>query len=289
LQLNEAKLAEKEHLLRTITDNLPVLISYIDSNEVVRFSNQTYKTWLNQDPAEALGRRLIDVMGAEMYASRYEYIRNVLAGNLTEFQAQLDLPGGPRHHQITYLPDPAPEGGVAGFFALTMDITALKRIEAPLEEFARHDTLTALANRRHFEEKLADFLLHREEAPFALMFLDIDRFKAINDAHGHATGDAAPKHFAESPKTCVRATDTVARLAGDEFVVLLPGLRGKEDAERAARKNRQEGPAWIHGARQNAQHDNEYWHRLCAEACHDCGGAPCVGGSSSLRRQECRP
>jgi CHASE3 domain sensor protein len=71
LQLNEAKLAEKEHLLRTITDNLPVLISYIDSNEVVRFSNRTYKTWLNRDPSQALERPLVDVMGPEMYTSRH--------------------------------------------------------------------------------------------------------------------------------------------------------------------------------------------------------------------------
>jgi GGDEF domain-containing protein len=66
---------------------------------------------------------------------------------------------------------------VAGFFALTMDITALKRIEAQLEELARHDMLTGLANRRHFEEGLSEFLLHREQGPFALMFMDIDQFK----------------------------------------------------------------------------------------------------------------
>lgn len=236
LRLNEAKLAEKEHLLRTITDNLPVLISYIDSNEVVRFSNLTYKTWLNRDPAEAVGRKLNEVMGQELYGSRQQQIRNVLAGNLTEFQAVVELPDGTRHHQVTYLPDRTSDGSVAGFFALTMDITALKRIEAELEQLARYDSLTGLANRRHFEEKLAEFLLQREEGPFAVMFLDIDHFKAINDDYGHATGDAALKHVGNCLKACVRATDTVARLAGDEFVVLLPGLSKREDAELVARK-----------------------------------------------------
>lgn len=236
LQLNEAKLAEKEHLLRTITDNLPVLISYVDSNEIVRFSNRTYKTWLNRDPVQALGRSLVEVMGPEMYFSRQENIRNVLAGRLTEFQAVLDLPDGPRHHQVTYLPDTTSDGRVAGFFGLTMDITAMKRIEAQLERLARHDILTGLPNRRHFEERLSEFLLQRENGPFALMFLDIDHFKAINDAYGHATGDAALKHFSECLKACVRATDRIARLAGDEFVVLLPGLHGRADAEMVARK-----------------------------------------------------
>ena len=236
LRLNESQLAEKEHLLRTITDNLPVLISYIDSKEVVRFSNLTYKTWLNRDPAQTVGRPLAEAMGPELYASRREQIKNVLAGHLTEFQAILDLPDGVHHHQVTYLPDRAPDGSVAGFFALTMDITALKRVEAQLERLARHDTLTGLANRRYFEERLSEFLLQREQGPFALMFLDIDQFKTINDRYGHAMGDAALKHFSDCLKACVRASDTVARLAGDEFVVLLPGLHTRDDAERIARK-----------------------------------------------------
>jgi diguanylate cyclase (GGDEF)-like protein len=70
-----------------------------------------------------------------------------------------------------------------------MDITPMKRIEAQLEQLARHDALTGLPKRRHFEERLSEFLFQREQGPFALMFLDIDHFKAINDAYGHATGD----------------------------------------------------------------------------------------------------
>lgn len=235
-QLNEVKLAKKEHLLRTITDNLPVLISYVDDNEVVRFSNRTYKTWLDRDPVEALGRRLIDVMEEELYASRRDHIRNALSGNLTEFQAVLDLPDGRRYHQVSYVPDLASDGRVAGFFGLTMDITAMKRIEAQLEELARHDTLTGLPNRRHFEEELSEFLLRREEGSFALMFLDIDQFKAINDSFGHAVGDEALKHLSDCLKASMRTTDTIARLAGDEFVLLLPGLHEKADAEMIARK-----------------------------------------------------
>jgi diguanylate cyclase (GGDEF)-like protein/PAS domain S-box-containing protein len=236
LQLSEARLAEKEHMLRTITDNLPALISYTDAGEVVRFSNDTYKKWLNQDPAQAIGRRLSDVMGAEMYASREPEIRSALGGKPTQFQAVLNLPDGPRHHQVSYIPDITPGGQVAGFFGLTMDITALKTVEAQLAQLARQDTLTGLPNRRCFDEKLSDLLLRREEAPFAMMFLDIDNFKGINDGYGHATGDAALIHVAERLKASVRVTDTVARLAGDEFVVLLPGLCSRSDAEMIARK-----------------------------------------------------
>lgn len=236
LRLSEARLAEKEHMLRTITDNLPALIAYTDADEVVRFSNQTYKTWLDQDPAQSLGRRLIDVMGAEMYEGREPKIRSVLDGNLTEFQTVLDLPDGPRHLQVSYIPDLTPDGRVAGFFGLTMDITALKTVEAQLEQLARHDTLTELPNRRYFEERLSDLLLHHEERPFAMLLLDVDRFKTINDHYGHAMGDASLRHVADCLKASVRVSDTVARLAGDEFVVLLPGLCARGDAEMIARK-----------------------------------------------------
>jgi diguanylate cyclase (GGDEF)-like protein/PAS domain S-box-containing protein len=236
LQCSEIKIAEKEHMLRTITDNLPALISYTDCDEVVRFSNQTYKKWLNHDPAQAVGRQLIDAMGPEMYMSRQQQIRSALSGNPTEFQAVLDLPDGLHHHQVSYIPDTKPDGSVAGFFGLTTDITALKALESRLEQLARQDTLTGLPNRRHFEEKLSDLLLQHEERPFAMMLLDIDHFKAINDGYGHATGDAALKQVADSLKASVRISDTVARLAGDEFVVLLPGLCKRSDAAMIAQK-----------------------------------------------------
>ena len=117
-----------------------------------------------------------------------------------------------------------------------MDITALKTIEAQLARLARHDTLTGLPNRRCFEERLSELLLQHEARPFAMMLLDIDHFKAINDRHGHAAGDAALTHVADCLKASVRVTDTVARHAGDEFVVLLPGLSTRDDAEMIARK-----------------------------------------------------
>ena len=234
----EMQLAEKEHMLRTITDNLPVLISYTDSNEVIRFSNSTYKKWLNHDPGQALGHTLIEMMGEKMYERRRKQIRTVLSGQPVEFQDTLDAPDGPRYHQVSYLPDIESGGRVAGFFALTMDITALKTIERQLDELARQDMLTHLPNRRHFEEKLEEFLarLRREPSPYALLFLDVDHFKTINDTHGHAVGDETLKHFASCLKASVRATDIIARLAGDEFVILLPRLHNRQEAEMVAIK-----------------------------------------------------
>jgi diguanylate cyclase (GGDEF)-like protein len=119
-----------------------------------------------------------------------------------------------------------------------MDVTAMKAIERQLEELARFDPLTGLPNRRQFEEKLNEHLLHssRESRPYALMFLDIDHFKAINDTHGHGVGDAVLKHFGSCLQASVRRTDLVARLAGDEFVILLKGLHGRHETSMIAEK-----------------------------------------------------
>jgi GGDEF domain-containing protein len=157
-----------------------------------------------------------------------------------------------------------------------MDITALKRIEAQLEHLARHDTLTGLPNRRHFEERLSEFLLQSEQESFALMYLDIDHFKTINDAYGHATGDAALKYFSECLRTCVRGTDTIARLAGDEFVVLLPGASQESRCGDGRPENYQERTARVHCERQDDQHDGKYRNRLCTRGRRYVGRALCV-------------
>ena len=114
---------------------------------------------------------------------------------------------------------------------------ALAESRQELERQSRLDALTDLANRRHFEERLALALrrLHRHQVPIALLYLDVDRFKAINDSHGHAAGDLVLQAFAARLAGSVRDTDLVARLGGDEFVILLEEA-SREGAETVARK-----------------------------------------------------
>lgn len=109
---------------------------------------------------------------------------------------------------------------------------------AELQALARVDTLTRLPNRYSFNEKLPQALARarRQGNIVALMFLDVDHFKAINDNFGHAVGDAVLVEFAQRLSSSVRITDTVARLAGDEFVIVLEGLRGEDEAQLVAHK-----------------------------------------------------
>ena len=107
-----------------------------------------------------------------------------------------------------------------------------------LERLARVDALTGLANRRQLDERfsLALMRLRRHGPPVALMFLDVDHFKQVNDTHGHAVGDAVLQTFAQRLRDCTRASDLIARLGGDEFVVLVEDAMLPESAEVIARK-----------------------------------------------------
>ncbi|WP_239142854.1 PAS domain-containing protein [Variovorax sp. WS11] len=238
--LKEAELrqAESEMRLRTITDNMPALITYIDREQKVTFANGTYREWLGLDPAKLAGLHIRDIAGPELYESRKAMIERALAGERVEFEAATKKGDFDRVTHIIYVPDIGPDGATHGIFSLSLDITALKAVERKLIELARVDTLTGLPNRLAFNELLPAAIAKADGTgcALALMFLDIDHFKSINDTLGHAVGDGVLAEFARRLKDSVRSTDTVARLAGDEFVIVLENLAAQEAAAALARK-----------------------------------------------------
>ncbi len=130
-----------------------------------------------------------------------------------------------------------PLGG--GRIALALDdVSALRSLEAELGALAHRDPLTGLPNRRLFEDRLEIALAqaHRYRHRVALIFVDLDRFKQVNDGFGHAAGDELLKAVAERLGHSVREGDTVARLGGDEFTLLLPGIHYAEDLAAISRK-----------------------------------------------------
>jgi diguanylate cyclase (GGDEF)-like protein/PAS domain S-box-containing protein len=119
------------------------------------------------------------------------------------------------------------------------DITGRKKVEDQLLHDAFHDALTGLANRALFLDRLGLSLMRAKRRPdsqFAVLYLDLDRFKLINDSLGHLNGDQALVAIARSLETCVRPGDTAARLGGDEFAILLDDIRSLDDAERLTRR-----------------------------------------------------
>lgn len=244
-RLAEIAASRSEQRLAKITDNLPVLISYLDSDLRLQFANATYKVWLGLDPRTLLGHFSRDVFGVELYETRRPFLERALRGELVHFEDEATVHGVHRICSVSYIPDVDDHGRVHGLYSLTTDITELKTVERQLQSLARIDTLTGLPNRLQFNERLAAALLRAERTgdAISLMFLDVDRFKVINDTYGHSSGDAVLKEFAKRLLASVRTTDTVARLGGDEFVIILEHLGSKGEPETIARKI-------VHGMRQ---------------------------------------
>ncbi len=124
-----------------------------------------------------------------------------------------------------------PAGEADWVVGLTLDVTVRKLAECRSEHLARHDPLTGLPNRMQFQECFLQEIarVKRGGPPFALLCLDLDRFKAVNDTLGHAAGDALLMIVADRLRSVVRTEDTVARLGGDEFVVIQIGATGTND------------------------------------------------------------
>ena len=130
-------LAANEARLRAITDNLPVLITYIDNEHRIRFANATLESWLGVPPAMAQNRRFEDVFGNILYAERRQHIDRALRGERVEFDITSVGNGVERHLRAVYIPDFAPNGGVKGFYTLTTDVTTLKVSEKNLSKLVR--------------------------------------------------------------------------------------------------------------------------------------------------------
>lgn len=130
------------------------------------------------------------------------------------------------------------QGVISRFAGVARDITEPKRIQERIQHLATHDELTGLPNRRLFADRLERALAQarRRQQKLVVLFLDLDRFKSVNDTFGHAMGDLLLHGLADRLKECIRESDTVARLGGDEFAILLAEIAQVEDAAKIAEK-----------------------------------------------------
>jgi len=127
---------------------------------------------------------------------------------------------------------------ITGYLLVAYDITEQKRAKDYIQHIAHHDEMTGLPNRSLMQDRLENATLRvkRHGGNIAVLVLDLDRFKRINDSLGHMAGDQLLKTVAERLKMCVRESDTVCRMGGDEFVVLLPDINSERDVERVCQK-----------------------------------------------------
>jgi diguanylate cyclase (GGDEF)-like protein len=220
--------ARSEQRLRLITDNVPAFISYIGRDRRYKFVNATYRDLFGLRPEDLLDKTVEEVRGDIAYREISPRLDEALGGLPVHFEQTHHGPRGMRTLNITYLPDYG-EGD---------DVTEQKALESKLARMAEHDQLTGLPNRYLLHDRLAQACTRsqREGLQLALFYVDLDGFKRINDTHGHAVGDAILQEIARRATIIVRATDTVARIGGDEFVILMEGFFSYRQLEGIGRK-----------------------------------------------------
>ncbi|MDP9043555.1 MAG: diguanylate cyclase [Pseudomonadota bacterium] len=234
----EVALLRSERRLRMVADHIPAIVTYVDQDERYGFVNAYLGSVFKTEPERLIGKTVRETGGAELYAAIAPHIAAALRGEQVVFHGDWTIGDRIYHYQSTYIPDVDQDGIVRGYYAVTFDISALKETQHRLDMLARVDTLTGLPNRRQLDERLQEAMARtrRSHKPLALMFLDIDHFKSINDTLGHGAGDQVLKEFALRLSHQVRSTDMVARLAGDEFIILLEGIQRVEEIETLAAK-----------------------------------------------------
>ncbi len=223
---DELALLASAERLRTVTDNAPAMIAYIDRDLRYRFHNRAYSDWFDIAPDALLGVRVPDVWGEATYAQLQPVIDRVLAGHRAALEYSLPGRSGPMWFYASLVPDMTEDRRIEGFYLFAQDVTERKQLYERIEHEAMHDPLTGLPNRRALMQRLHEAMARsrRHARPMAVLFVDLDNFKPMNDTLGHEFGDAVLRHFADTIRTAVRDTDYVARLAGDEFVMVLEDL-----------------------------------------------------------------
>lgn len=231
------ELAHREERLRLITDHVPALVSYIDARQRYVFCNAAHAQIEGVDSRTMVGKTLRQVHGDAAFHLVADEIEQALRGESVVFERALNVEGVIHHWKYAYTPDIA-DGKVLGLYSVVTDMTERRQVEHSLRSQARTDALTGLPNRAALYERLEQAIQRccRHRAKLACLYLDVDHFKQVNDSLGHASGDELLRQFGARLQSSVRVTDLVARLAGDEFVVVIEDVTTAADAENVATK-----------------------------------------------------
>ena len=193
------------------------------------------------DPSELIGKTDVDLFGEAFGQATRRDDERIMETNrpiVGEVESRQLENGRANWTLTTKLPLHDEAGAVIGLVGITREINEIRQTEAALQHLATHDTLTDLPNRFLMEDRLSQLLsrTRRSGAAFAVLFMDVDRFKDFNDKHGHEFGDLLLRTIAERLTKSVRQSDTVARIGGDEFVIILETVHQVSDAEAVALK-----------------------------------------------------
>lgn len=221
-------------------------IAHVAPDGRILRANQKFHDMLGYGDTELGGRMLAELSDANWRQPVQQFLERRLAADASDAQdesAEIEKPYRRKNGSLLWVCEAlgvvrGADGKPDYLVAVTQDITARKELEARLSHDAMHDALTGLPNRSLFHDRLEHALAsaRRHGRQAAVLYLDLDGFKEINDIHGHAVGDVLLQEAARRMKQAIRDEDTVARLGGDEFAVVLGAVRGPSDSAQVADK-----------------------------------------------------
>lgn len=187
---------------------------------------------LNPAAVQLLGRRAWELVGRPVASLLSEFAAPIGFPDPGLYDVRVNAPDRRRDMELAVTSLEDARGATAGRVLVFRDVTESRELERELRRLAYTDRLTGLPNRALFGDRLEQALLmaRRHDAPVAVLFLDLDRFKIINDSLGHEIGDKVLESVGRRLRRCIRAGDTLARLGGDEFAILLPEIANRHDS-----------------------------------------------------------
>ena len=238
---SERALKDSENRYRQLGEGISHQVWTADSNGRLDYVNERTQTYFARPAHQLIGDGWQDVVHPDdLPETVRRWRRATETGEHYEFEYRLKRHDGSyRWHKAIATCGRDPEGNIVKWFGTNTDIDDQKTTEEKLNYYARHDTLTNLPNRVEFMNHLraaVERATDNDLTRFAVLFLDLDRFKVVNDSLGHVIGDKLLIAIAERLRTCVRPGDVVARLGGDEFTILLNRTGGLEEVKNVAER-----------------------------------------------------
>lgn len=241
--ITEQKLtSEKLRALYTAIEQSPISVIITDTDARIEYVNPNFTAVTGYNKEEVIGKNPNLLQSGHTPAGTYLALWEKLSsGQVWHGELINKRRNGEIYWEEAHIsPILNNDGKTTHYVAAKIDITDRKAMEGKIQHLAHHDALTDLPNRTLFMDRLQHALsaARRDKTHIALMFIDLDKFKPINDTLGHDTGDAMLKLVSQRILACLRESDTVARMGGDEFVVLLPAIESVQDAVMVAEKIR---------------------------------------------------
>jgi diguanylate cyclase (GGDEF)-like protein/PAS domain S-box-containing protein len=225
----ERALRENEERFRSLVQNASDLITLIEADTTIRYQSPSIERVLGYDPALIEGTKLSSLVHIDDVSRTFATLHDAGTNHdgIATAEARMRHADGTWRHIEIIGADQRTNPAIAGFVLNMRDVSERKSLEQQLRHQALHDPLTKLANRTRFADRLDHALLRnaRTGHHVAVLFMDLDNFKAVNDSLGHTAGDKLLTGVAERVEKCLRPGDTIARLGGDEFAILIDDVQ----------------------------------------------------------------